>query len=144
MSLEQPIENLLEGIRKAYQQDQIDKGILASGKSSASMRKEVKPNSGALYGAKYFFQQRFGRRPGKFPPLDDILNWIREKGVSPRDNKTTERQLAFLFARKIAQKGTDIFTKKRPALNVDEQIKELMKIFAQAIGKEVKDKIKAP
>lgn len=143
MAFEQPIENLLEGVRKAYQQDQIDKGIRASGKSSASMRKEVKPNEGTLYGVKYFFQQRFGRRPGKFPPVDDILNWIREKGIRPRDNKTTERQLAFLFARKIAQKGTDIFTKKRPALNVDEQIKELMAVFMKSVGQELKAKIKA-
>lgn len=142
MAFEQPIQELLEGVRIAYQHDQIDKGIRSSGKSSASMRKDVKPNSGTLYGVKYFFQQKHGRRPGKFPPLDDILNWIREKGITPRDNKTTERQLAFLFARKIAEKGTDIFTKKRPALNVDEQIKELMKLFMKSVGKELKDKIK--
>lgn len=136
MALQQSISELLNGVRQAYQTDQIDKGIRSSGKSSASLRMEVTETSGTLYGAKYFFQQKHGRKPGKFPPISDILDWIREKGITPRDSKTSTRQLAFLFARKIAEKGTDIYSGKRPALNVDEKIQELLKQFSQKVAKD--------
>lgn len=141
MAASQSIDTLLDGVREAYIADQKAKGIRASGKSAETMRKEVTQNTGKLFGAKYFYQQKHGRKPGKFPPIDDILNWIREKRITPRDAKTTERQLAFLFARKIAQSGTDIFEGKRPALNVEDKIKELVKEFAKNIAIEFKDKI---
>lgn len=142
MNLTDSISDLLDGVRKAYQQDQIDKGIRSSGKSSASLRPEIKVSggtiSGNLYGAKYFYQQKHGRNPGKFPPIDDILDWIRVKGIVARDNKTSTKQLAFLFARKIAQSGTDIFSGKRPALDVDKKIEELVKEFKQNVLKSLK------
>lgn len=46
-----------------------------------------------------------GRKPGKWPPLSKIEEWIRVKPVIPRPNKNgtlpTEKQLAFLIGRKI-------------------------------------------
>lgn len=135
------ISELIDGVRKAYQQDQIDKGMRSSGKSAASLRIDVKENSGTLYGAKYFYQQIHGRKPGKFPPIDEILNWIRIKGIQARDNKTTTRQLAFLFARKIAERGTDIFSGKKKGLNVDDKIKVLVKEFTANFSKELKTKL---
>jgi len=141
MAASQSIETLLNGVRQAYIDDQKAKGIRSSGKSAQSLKIRVDANSGTLTGARYFYQQKFGRKPGRFPPIDDILDWIREKRITPRDPKTTERQLAFLFARKIAQSGTDIFEGKRPALNVEDKIKELVKEFAKNIATEFKDKM---
>ena len=51
-----------------------------------------------------------GRRPGKFPPIDNILDWVKAKPQLARPNrldgkKITPKQLAFLVARKIATKG---------------------------------------
>ena len=43
-----------------------------------------------------------------FPPLRPILEWMRAKGISPREGRT-DRQTAFLIARKISRVGTDIF-----------------------------------
>ena len=141
MAASQSIETLLNGVREAYISDQAAKGIKASGKSAASLRIEVTENQGTLYGQSYFYQQKHGRRPGKFPPIDDILDWIREKRITPKDSKTTERQLAFLFARKIAQRGTDIFEGKRPALEVQEQIKKLTEEFIKNFSKDFKAEI---
>jgi hypothetical protein len=132
------ISDLLNGVKAAYQQDQIDKGIRSSGKSSASLRVEVKENSGTLSGSKYWYQQKHGRKPGKFPPIDDILDWIRIKGIQAKDGKTTTRQLAFLFARKIAQRGTDIYTGKREGIDVQEKINILVKEFTKNLAAEVK------
>src|ERR1035437_8168226 len=42
-----------------------------------------------------------GRRPGKFPPLNDIRNWVEAKGIKIG----TLDQTAFVIARSISQKG---------------------------------------
>ena len=51
-----------------------------------------------------------GRRPGKFPPIDNILDWVKAKPQLARPSRLdrkeiTPKQLAFLVARKIANKG---------------------------------------
>ena len=59
--------------------------------------------------AAYWKYVEYGRRPGKFPPINNILNWIKIKPVIPRPmnglKPPTEPQLAFLIARKIARDG---------------------------------------
>lgn len=58
----------------------------------------------------YFQWAENGRAPGKFPPIQKILDWVKVKQVLPRplDNGKlpTENQLAFLIARKISREGT--------------------------------------
>lgn len=156
MNFTRPISKLLDEVKKAYIEDQEAKGIRASGKSAKSLRKHPKPTSGTLTGAKYFFQQRHGRRPGKFPPIDDILNWIRAKGIQPgmyqptpktgqkipKPRQMTERQLAFLFAQKIAERGTDVYLGKRPGLNPDAKVEASVTAMGVAIGKELKKHFK--
>lgn len=74
-----------------------------------------------------------GRRPGKFPPIDKIREWVRVKPVLPRPMANgklpTENQLAFLISRSIAEKGI----KPRPLL------KESLNTFqlAQKIGDQI-------
>ena len=51
-----------------------------------------------------------GRRPGRFPPIDNILDWVKTKPELTRPNRLdrkeiSPKQLAFLVARKIANKG---------------------------------------
>ena len=51
-----------------------------------------------------------GRKAGKFPPIDNILDWVKAKPQLARPNKLDRKelapkQLAFLVARKIATKG---------------------------------------
>lgn len=52
-----------------------------------------------------------GRKPGKFPPVDKILDWIKAKPVLPYPGKNgklpTENQLAYLIGRKIATEGIE-------------------------------------
>ena len=51
-----------------------------------------------------------GRKAGKFPPIDNILDWVKAKPQLVRPNRLDRKelapkQLAFLVARKIANKG---------------------------------------
>lgn len=51
-----------------------------------------------------------GRKAGKFPPIDNILEWVKAKPQLARPNRLDRKelapkQLAFLVARKIATKG---------------------------------------
>ena len=87
-----------------------------------------------------------GRKPGKFPPVDAILDWILVKPILPRPNddgtlqKLRTKSLAFLIGRKIKEEGIDPY----PALKITRE--ELDKIYRQkisdALGKDVLNYIK--
>lgn len=87
----------------------------------------------------YFQYVENGRRPGKFPPPDAILSWIRMKPVIPTetyDGKLpTENSLAYLIGRKIAKEGIQgnhVFEKTK-----EDIIPEYQSMIEQAIEKDV-------
>ena len=59
--------------------------------------------------ADYYWFTENGRNAGKFPPIDKIIQWIKDKPIIPREDSNgrlpTEKQLAFLIGRKIANEG---------------------------------------
>lgn len=65
----------------------------------------------SLYLKDYWYYIEHGRNPGKFPPVDKILEWIEIKPVLPYPDKNgklpTPNQLAYLIGRKIATEGID-------------------------------------
>ena len=58
--------------------------------------------SGAIEATDYWEFVDQGRRPGKQPPLRDILKWVQTKLPRTSNDMAT----AFLIARKIREKGT--------------------------------------
>ncbi len=129
------ILTFLKSAKSAYIEDQRAKNIRSSGKSAESLKEQADDSRGTLTGSHYFVQQKLGRRPGKFPPIQAIIDWIREKKVFNVSGEKEERSLAFIIARKISKNGTDIFQKRRPALDpqkkIDESRKELIKAITQ-------------
>ena len=94
-------------------------------------------------GSKYVEYVEDGRKPGKQPPMSDILKWVRIKPLKPRDLKTgkfltanlkTLKQIAYLIARKIGKYGT-------PATNfyAEAFIEEYNKLDATLQGEWIKD-----
>lgn len=93
-----------------------------------------------------------GRKPGKFPPVGAILNWISVKPILPRPDgsgnmeRLRPKQLAFLIGRKIKEEGIDPF----PALKTTQE--ELNRIYhdrlsaalANDIGKYVRKTLTLP
>lgn len=80
--------------------------VNASGALADSVRFEVTGEVLRVYAFGYSFYLEYGRKPGKFPPREPIIQWIKDKGLS---YDIPINSLAYLIQRKIARKGTTIF-----------------------------------
>lgn len=90
----------------------------------------------------YWYYSENGRKAGKFPPISKIEEWIKIKPVIPRERNgylPTEKQLAFLIARKIAEEGTE---GKHTFKNVVEELNnEMLMSIKNAILEDLGDEI---
>lgn len=109
------------------------------------MRVVTTADGGQLFGAESMWYLKYGRGPGKFPPKQRMIDSIEARGIVPEQGTSIE-QLAFLFARKIARFGTDIFMGKRKGVDIDEPFETRTAKFIKDIGKRftlnVVDKLK--
>lgn len=109
------LDEYAERAKELYKRKLTDKGINASYKLLNSVKTTVKRNDDEFIVSinleDYWIFVENGRCPGRFPPIDKILEWIRVKPIRPysdsRGRLPTEEQLAFLISRKIAEQGTE-------------------------------------
>ena len=109
------MEEMAIAIRNEYQDNLIRNDRIASGDLLNNIEYEVtRGNFTYTIYVKmkdYWYYVENGRKAGKWPPIDNILNWIKIKPVLPRPNAEgklpTPQQLAFLIARKIGEEGTE-------------------------------------
>lgn len=109
------LDEYAEKARELYKRKLTDKGINASYKLLNSVETTVKRGDDTFTVTinlePYWIYVENGRKAGRFPPIDKILEWIRVKPITPysdsRGRLPTEEQLAFLIARKIAEQGTE-------------------------------------
>lgn len=109
------MEEMAIAIRNEYQDNLIRNDRIASGDLLNNIEYEVTRGdfTYTIYVKMkdYWYYVENGRRAGKWPPIDNILNWIKIKPVLPRPNAEgklpTPQQLAFLIARKIGEEGTE-------------------------------------
>jgi len=89
---------------------------------------------------KYINYALFGRAPGKRPPIAEIFDWVKRKGLSARG--MTKRQLASRIATKIGAKGTnppyltDKITTSATLANTRNVLKRLANPYAKLKGVE--------
>lgn len=95
-----------------YKSNLAANGHNASGRLASTASYTIETLSGSikvtLHLEDYYKYIEDGRRPGRFPPPDAILRWIKAKRIMPREingKLPTENQLAFLIGRKIANEG---------------------------------------
>lgn len=107
------LDEYARDLKELYQYNLNYDNAVASGELINSVRYLFQHNGSryevSLQLSDYWKYVEYGRRSGKFPPVDKILNWIRVKPVLPRPYNgklPTEQQLAFLISRKIAREGT--------------------------------------
>lgn len=116
----------------------------ASGKLVQSVKYEFKHNDRiyevGLWLEDYWKYVEYGRKAGKFPPIDKIKEWISVKPVIPRPMKNgklpTINQLAFLIARKIAREGIE--PKNILKRTVEEVNNEMLMSIKMAIMEDLK------
>ena len=109
------MEEMAIAIRNEYQDNLIRNDRIASGDLLNNIEYEVTRGdfTYTIYVKMkdYWYYVENGRKAGKWPPVDNILNWIKIKPVLPRPNAEgklpTPQQLAFLIARKIGEEGTE-------------------------------------
>lgn len=77
---------------------------------------------GSISIAEYWKYVEYGRRPGKFPPPNAMLSWVKARKIIPRANKglkpPTEKQMAFLVGRKISREGIKKGTQMEQAVDI--------------------------
>lgn len=146
-------ENLIEvldeygrAVKEKYQENIVYDDAVASGELLNSVKYIFQHNQSSfevsLSLLDYWKYLENGRKAGKFPPINKILDWIRVKPVIPRPYNgklPTERQLAFLISRKIALEGTkprDILK-----LTLEEINDEYFVKISDALAKDIEEDI---
>lgn len=89
---------------------------------------------------------KYGRAPGKKPPLDPILDWVKSKGI--KFGSSSDEGTAFAIQRMIGEKGTKNFTPNAPnfleevlSKNYDEYIRKTSSAIKVQTTKIVKDSL---
>lgn len=120
MPYDELIRKHLENLKEKIIFQMSSKGIDNTGAASASL--EVKDNELLGYDYIYFIDK--GRRPGRFPPVNIIRDWVRSKlGISEeRENNS----VAFLVGRKIANEGTNIYQNQSRGIELDRLVEETL------------------
>jgi hypothetical protein len=102
-----------EQLISLYRQKLLQTNTDATGTLGNTLNYIVETNEGlfelSLRIQDYWKYVEEGRGPGKYPPINDIKNWIRVKPVTPtiyNEKLPTIDQLAYLIARKIHLRGT--------------------------------------
>lgn len=114
-NLEMVLNEYGKVIQDLYKRKLLEDDKKASGALVSSVRyiyqKEDNKYDVSLQLEDYWKYVEYGRKAGKFPPVNKILEWIRIKPVLPYPNKDgrlpTENQLAFLISRSIAENGIE-------------------------------------
>ena len=97
----------------------------------------------------YFPFAENGRRPGKMPPVNKILQWIEFKHLVPRSNNgrvPTTKQLAFAISKHIALHGTagkHLFEKTLDDQNLDNLADNLVELITAEFEKEIEKYIES-
>lgn len=113
------LEDYADLLATNYKNALIETGSVASSTLVNSVTTSVKVGTNRISVvmelADYWKWVEDGRKPGKFPPVDNIINWIQVKPIIPqpyqipsgREVTPTEKQLAYLIGRKIANEGIE-------------------------------------
>lgn len=82
---------------------------------------EAQENSVILFSPSHIQFARYGRGPGKKPPFDSILEWVKKENI--KFDNTDERGTAFAIQASIGKNGTKNFVPNAPNF-LEEELKK--------------------
>lgn len=95
----------------------------------------------------YWIYAEEGRRPGKFPPPQEILKWINFKHLVPKAGANgkvpSTSQLVYVVSKKIAEQGTHGLHLLQQTINetYDTLVDQLVEAISNEIEKELENEI---
>ena len=141
-NLSRVLEEYIIEVKAIYQDNLSTEGKVASGdllnNINYIIEKDDRQIEVSLKLADYWKYVEYGREPGKFPPQDKIMEWIKVKPVLPRQingKLPTPEQLSFLIGRKIAEEGIE------PTNILEHSIETVNNRFEQKIMDAINDDI---
>lgn len=145
-SSQQIFNDEFELIKKELADKHIELGMKSSGKWQSSLQVESGNEFGRVIGEPYTEQLVDGRKPGKFPPIQAIEQWIIDKGIIANiEGNIKISSLAFLIARKIAREGTKYFkqggTDLVDAVFTPQRVQKIIDRLGEVLTFEISSKI---
>ncbi len=138
MALDNVGESLVEEIRSRLSK----KDINNTGQASASLNYNSTDTKLEIRGERYIGALDKGRRPGKFPPVQVIRDWVAQKlGIGGAENNS----IAYLIGRKIAREGTTIYQDNSRGIELESVkeigIRKIKQNISDMILKDIKSKV---
>lgn len=126
------VSSELEALKQKVIENQKNSGLVASGRTIASMKVEVTEDGGVLWGRSPFGTLETGRKPGKVPAgfWKIIRQWMDDKGIQVQKPDS----FAYLVARKIANEGTQLFRNGGRDDIYSPEVKDMVERVSQGIG----------
>lgn len=118
-----------------------NKGITATGTARDTLRVDIDERNqvGQSLGKHYLEFLDRGRGAGRFPPPDNIAQWIRVK-LGIQEDKVV-KQVSFLIGRKIATEGTEIFKAPGQGIELDVLATEFIKALKAELPRVIKEHV---
>lgn len=117
--IQEEIQSILDDIIVLYE----SQNKKVSGQFAEGLQAIYKPYEASIVGYLYLA----GRKAGKMPPVGNIENWVKTKGIFNIKSESQARSIAFAIAKKISKEGTSK--------------KYLLKVYESVITAERIDKI---
>ena len=147
-NLEIALQKYARVIKEALIKDLKEKDNIASGRLQSSIKTSAGKSSINIFAADYIGVIDQGRTAGKKrPPISSIAEWIKDKRIQIKDlSVKNKRDLAFVIARAIGEKGTiqDFGYKGTGILTrVIEELRPAMTSeFQEALRKDIDEELK--
>jgi hypothetical protein len=103
--IKEEIDAILSDILDVYEKS----GRKASGQFAEGLEAVYEPNKGTIKGYVYLAgrgKTKKKGKPGEPTVQQQILKWLKVKGITAIEKNITQKSLAFLIARKIHEEGT--------------------------------------
>ena len=130
--IERELQTLIREITTAH----VAAGQQVTGKTIESLEiRNTTERSGQLWGASYIGVLDKGRKPGAFPPLYPIRQWVIARGID-RAWGMSSTSAAFIIARRIAEFGTNLFQRGGRTDILQDPFERFEKRLMEAVGAE--------